>query len=71
MDEMRITTGFMKGIIAKAIKKIIKKKFGVDVTVSLNDFYISNDDKIAKIHLNVNAEMDSKSLAAITSTIVD
>jgi pantothenate kinase-related protein Tda10 len=71
MDEMRITTGFMKGIIAKAIKKIIKKKFGVDVTVSLNDFYISNDDKVAKIHLNVNAEMDSKSLAAITSTIVD
>ncbi len=71
MDEMRISTGFMKGLVAKALKKVIRSKFGVDVDVLLNELYISNDNNKATVHLNINAEMSSKALATFTSAIME
>ena len=70
MDEMKISTKFMKGLVAKALKKVIRSKFGVDVDVLLNELYISNSDEKAIVHLNVRAEMASSALAKFTDTIM-
>ena len=70
MDEMRIGSGLLKGIVAKAIKKVLKKKFNVDVDVMLNEFYITNDGEKASVHLNVNAEMTSKALGELAEEVI-
>lgn len=71
MDEMKISTKFMKGLVAKALKKVIKNKFGIDVDILLNDLYISNGDEKAVVHLNVRAEMPSESLATFADTMFE
>lgn len=57
MDEMKIRTGFMKGIISKVVSSIAKKKLGSNVKVTLKEFGIEIDDK-AFVHLSIDAEMD-------------
>ena len=65
MDEMKISTRLMKGLIAKIVKTMIKKKVGYDVDIRLNDLVITNDDNKAHVHLNVDAELDKDELAKI------
>lgn len=70
MDEMRISTSLLKGIVAKAIAKVLKKRFGVDVDVCLNEFYITNDGEVASVHLNINAEMTSNDLGELAKEVI-
>ena len=65
MDEMKISTRLMKGLIAKIVKTMIKKKVGYDVDIRLNDLIITNDDDKAHVHLNVDAELNKDELAKI------
>jgi hypothetical protein len=65
MDEMKISTRLMKGLIAKIVKTMIKKKVGYDVDIRLNDLVITNDNDKAHVHLNVDAEMNKDELAKI------
>ena len=69
MDEMKISTRLMKGLIAKIVKTMIKKKVGYDVDIRLNDLVITNDDNKAHVHLNVDAELNKDELAKILETI--
>jgi N-methylhydantoinase B/oxoprolinase/acetone carboxylase alpha subunit len=65
MDEMKISTRLMKGLIAKIVKTMIKKKVGYDVDIRLNDLVITNDNDKAHVHLNVDAELNKDELAKI------
>lgn len=65
MDEMKITSKLMRGVISKIIRKAIKNKFGCEVTIDLNDFYISYDDANAVVHIDANAKLDKKNLEGI------
>ena len=65
MDEMRISTKLMKGLIAKILKTMIKKKVGYDVDICLHDLVITNDGNKACIHLNIDAELTKEELAKI------
>lgn len=65
MDEMKISTRLMKGLIAKIVKTMIKKKVGYDVDIRLNDLVITNEDDKAHVHLNVDAELNKDELAKI------
>jgi hypothetical protein len=65
MDEMKLTTKLMRGVVAKIIKRIIKNKFGCDVKVDLNTFYVSYDENMATIHLDAAAQLDRANLENI------
>lgn len=65
MDEMKLSTKLMKGLIANLIKKAIKKKLGCDVKLNLNDFYVTYDETNAKVHIDLNAEMDKDNLESV------
>ena len=69
MDEMRISTKLMRGLIAKIVKKMIRKKVGYDIDIRLNDLIVVHDDTKAHVHLNVDAELDRTELAKILETI--
>ena len=64
MDLMNISSQFTTKIVSKIISNIIKKKFGCDVKISLNEFGITIDED-AKIHLDLNAIMTKNELAKI------
>ena len=65
MDEMKLSTKLMKGLIANLIKKALKKKLGCEVKLNLNDFYITYDETNAKVHLDLNAERDKDNLETV------
>lgn len=69
MDEMKIVSSFTRKLVAKFIKKQIKKKFGYDLEINLNDLYISVDDNVAHIHVDANADIDKNDLDKIMDEI--
>lgn len=56
MDTMKISTKFMRGVIAKILKGIIKKKVGYDVDIQLDELMVTFDD--TKAHIRINAAAD-------------
>lgn len=65
MDEMKITSKLMRGVAAKLIRNIFKKKFGCDVKLNLNDFYVTYDETNANVHIDFNAQMDKDNLESV------
>lgn len=63
MDGMKITGGFLTGIISKVIKKIIKKKTGYDIGVQIKSFNIVFDDNgNATVHLEADGSLKKDEL---------
>ena len=64
MDHMIVRTKFMKNLIAKIVRRTIRKKVGYDVELDISDLEVTFDDGTGKaiIHLNVNAMMDKEEL---------
>ena len=64
MDHMTIRTKFMKNLIAKIMKRTLKKKLGYEIDFELNDLEVTFDDGTGKavINLNAKASMDKEEL---------
>lgn len=69
MDELKIVSQFTKSIISKIIRSFITKKIGGDIGISIQDINVSIDDDKAKIHIDVNAEIDKNELKKIIKNI--
>lgn len=56
MDELKLklSTKFMRGIIAKLVAKAIYKKVGYEIDIQLNEIEVETVD--GKIHLHVSAD---------------
>ena len=64
MDHMTIRTKFMKNLIAKIMKRTLKKKLGYEIDFEFTDLEVTFDDGTGKavVHLNANATMDKEEL---------
>ena len=64
MDEMKFKLGskFMKDAIANIITKMINKKLGYNIEVMLNEIDIEMVNGKARIHANIDAEMDASEI---------
>lgn len=71
MDEMklRLSTRFMRSIVAKLISKAIQKKYGYKVNVQLNELDIRIIDGETRISTNVEAHINSKEFMKILKDI--
>lgn len=69
MDEMRIVSKFMRGIISKAIKMVIRKKIGYNIDIRLNEAITTISDGKTHLHLDVDAELDKDELVSILKSI--
>lgn len=71
MDEMKLklSTKFMRGMVAKLITRFIYKKYGYKVNIQLNDLDISVIDGETSINTNVEIKLDSKEFMNIMKTI--
>ena len=57
MDELKIKTKLMRGILSKIIESSIKKKTGYKIKIRLNDVDVSINDNVAYVHLDANGEI--------------
>lgn len=71
MDEMKLklTTKFMRGLVAKLIAKFIYKKLGYKINIQLNDLDVSVLDGETSISTNVEIKMDSKEFMNLMKSI--
>lgn len=57
MDEMKIKSAFMTGLISKVLGKMLKKKLGVDIVIDLNEISIVSIDN-GKIHAHISTDCE-------------
>ena len=73
MDEMKIklSTKLMKDLLTRIVRKVIKKKYGCDVCIHLNDLSIELSDGRAYVHLNVDADMNQNDLMKVMNSVIE
>lgn len=71
MDEMKLklSTLFMRGLVAKFIEKTIYKKFGCKVNVELNDLIVGYTDGKAHLTVDMDADIEKEELGKILKSI--
>lgn len=58
MDELKIKTKLMRGMLSKVIEMLIRKKTGYKIKIQLNDIDVSITEDVAHVHLNVDGDID-------------
>lgn len=68
MDEMKIkiSTKFMRGIVAKIASKVIASKLGIKADIQLNGISIEKINDKIHLHIDVDADIDETSLLKLT-----
>ena len=69
MDEMKITSKFMRNVVSKALKVALKAKLGCKGDIQLNEFNAAVNDGKAHVHLNIDAIMTQDELGRILGSI--
>lgn len=69
MDEMKITSGFTRGIISKLVRSALRKKFGWDIDLELNAIEATVIDGKTHIHLDLDAKIEKEELLNILKTV--
>lgn len=66
---MKIGSKFTTGIISKLVSMVIRKKFGYDVQLKLNEVNATVTDGKTHVHLDVDAELSKEELTKILASI--
>lgn len=71
MDELKLklSTKFMRGIVAKLVSKALYKKFGCEIDIQINEIEISTHDGKVYLHANVDGEVANEDFKTIIKTI--
>ena len=69
MDDMKIGSKFTTGILSKLIAMLIRKKFGYDVELKLNEVNATVIDGKTHVRLDVDAELEKDELMKILKNI--
>ena len=69
MDEMKIGSKFTTSIISKLVSLAIRKKFGYDIKLSLNEVNAIVVDGKTHVHLDIDADLEKDELTKILKSI--
>ena len=71
MDELKLklSTKFMRGIVANLISKAISNKLGYNIDVLINEIALKTEDGKIKIHLDVDGEVTNDEFKNIIKSI--
>ena len=73
MDEMKIklSTKLIRGLVAKLIRKVVYQKTGYNIDILLNEIDVQVVNGRARIHADVDVEIDEKEFLKITKVVED
>ena len=66
---MKIGSKFTTGIISKLVSMVIRKKFGYDVKLNLNEVNATVVDGKTHVHLDIDADLEKDELTKILKSI--
>ena len=71
MDEMKLklSTKFMRGMLAKIIAKVVFKKFGFKPELQINEIEAELKDGKIRFHINADGEIDEKVFIKVNQLI--
>ena len=67
--KLKISTKFMKGLVAKVISRKIYKKFGYKVDIQLNDIQLDVIDGDVNFHIDADAKMSKTEFSRLMEKI--
>lgn len=67
--KLRLSTKFMRGMVANLISKALNKKLGYNIDILLNEIEVKNEDGKILIHVNADAEVDNGEFVKILKSI--
>lgn len=72
MDELKLklSTKFMRGIVAKVIGMVIEKKLGCSIDVFLNNIEVATIDDKIQLHVDVDANMTNGEFTRLLNSIL-
>lgn len=65
MDEVKIESILLRGLVSRVIAHNIKKKVGYNVGINLKDFRVVTIDGQFHAHLDIDAEMSKEEFERI------
>ena len=67
MDELKLklSTKFMRGIIAKIIAKALFKKLGYEIDILLNEIEVESEGGKIHLHIDADAELENSEFIKI------
>lgn len=73
MDEMKLklSTKFMRGILAKLATRHIRKKYGYKVDIKLNEIDLDMLDGQTRLHLDVDLNLSSDEFRYLMNAITE
>jgi hypothetical protein len=71
MDELKLklSTKFMKGIVANLISKALMKKLGYDIDILLNEIDVRVENGKVHVHVDVDAELENSEFVKVLKSI--
>lgn len=70
MDEMKIQSKLMRGILSRIITKELKKKLGCDVNIRIRSLSAATIDNTTRIHVDVDGEINTEDLDTLISQVI-
>ena len=67
--KLKLSTKFMRDMVAKLIAKALQKKLGYNIDILLNEIEVKNEDGKIHIHANVDAEVNNDEFVKIVKSI--
>lgn len=67
--KLKLSTKFMRGMVANLISKALNKKLGYNIDILLNEIEVKNEDGKILIHVNADAEVDNGEFVKILKSI--
>lgn len=72
MDELKLklSTKFMRGIVAKVIRAAIQKKLGCSIDVFLNNIEVTTSDDKIHFHADIEADMTNGEFTKLINSVL-
>lgn len=71
MDELKLklSTKFMRGIVANLVSKAIAKKVGYNIDILLNEIEVKNEGGKIHLHIDADAEIENGEFVKMLKSI--
>lgn len=71
MDELKLklSTKFMRGIVANLVSKALHKKLGYNIDILLNEIEVKNENGKIHLHIDADAEIENNEFVRMLRSI--
>ena len=67
--KLKLSTKFMRGMVANLISKALNKKLGYNIDILLNEIEVKNENGKILIHVDADAEVDNSEFVKILKSV--